>query len=153
MQQTLAELDAGMHESLSDVVNKSLNKLCKQPEPPLDEIDDTILKWNHVTLNWPINEDDSVMLLWVTYSKLCSSNTEINDWLLLFHRAGLYWCFCFFLNICVFLFSLWICVYTCHQHIHIGMCPFKESCFVRSLKLIILRIMFLNLEICLFPVL
>nr|XP_022338883.1 eIF-2-alpha kinase activator GCN1-like [Crassostrea virginica] len=44
LKQTLAELDAGMHESLSDVVNKSLNKLCKQPEPPLDEIDDTILK-------------------------------------------------------------------------------------------------------------
>ncbi|XP_062579849.1 stalled ribosome sensor GCN1-like, partial [Saccostrea cucullata] len=44
LNQTLAELDVGMRESLSDVVTKSLNKLCKQPEPPLDEIDDTILK-------------------------------------------------------------------------------------------------------------
>lgn len=44
LQQTLDELDVGMKESLSDVVTKALNKLCKQPEPPLDEIDDTILK-------------------------------------------------------------------------------------------------------------
>uniref|UniRef100_A0A8W8K250 TOG domain-containing protein n=2 Tax=Magallana gigas TaxID=29159 RepID=A0A8W8K250_MAGGI len=44
LKQILAELDAGMHDSLSDVVTKSLNKLCKQPEPSLDEIDDTILK-------------------------------------------------------------------------------------------------------------
>lgn len=68
LQQILAELDAGMHDSLSDVVTKSLNKLCKQPEPPLDEIDDTILKWSQVTKGRLISELEALMLLFVDFS-------------------------------------------------------------------------------------
>lgn len=37
-------LDAGMRESLNELVYKSLVKLCKQPEPALESIDDTVLK-------------------------------------------------------------------------------------------------------------
>lgn len=37
-------LDVGMKESLNELVYKSLVKLCKQPEPPLESIDDTVLK-------------------------------------------------------------------------------------------------------------
>ncbi|XP_071180493.1 stalled ribosome sensor GCN1-like [Mytilus edulis] len=37
-------LDAGMRESLNELVYKSLVKLCKQPESALESIDDTVLK-------------------------------------------------------------------------------------------------------------
>jgi hypothetical protein len=40
-----SSLDVGMKESLNELVYKSLVKLCKQPEPPLESIDDTVLKW------------------------------------------------------------------------------------------------------------
>ncbi|KAJ8312745.1 hypothetical protein KUTeg_010118 [Tegillarca granosa] len=41
---TLAQLDVGMKESLNEVVTKSLNKICKQPEIAQEDIDDTVLK-------------------------------------------------------------------------------------------------------------
>ena len=43
-QNVSSSLDVGMKESLNELVYKSLVKLCKQPEPPLESIDDTVLK-------------------------------------------------------------------------------------------------------------
>ncbi|XP_060079689.1 stalled ribosome sensor GCN1-like [Ylistrum balloti] len=44
LNETLQQLDAGMRESLSELVTKTLLKLSKQVEPPPDNIDDTVLK-------------------------------------------------------------------------------------------------------------
>lgn len=76
LQQILAELDAGMHDSLSDVVTKSLNKLCKQPEPSLDEIDDTILKWSQVTQGRLISELEALMSCSLTFLPSCQPHDE-----------------------------------------------------------------------------
>ena len=36
-------VDPGMQAPLQELISKSLRKLCSQPEPPKDQIDDTIL--------------------------------------------------------------------------------------------------------------
>ena len=36
-------VDTGMQGPLQELISKSLKKLCSQPEPPKDQIDDTIL--------------------------------------------------------------------------------------------------------------
>lgn len=41
---TMQQLDAGMKDSLSELVTKTLSKLRKQVEPPPENIDDTVLK-------------------------------------------------------------------------------------------------------------
>ncbi|XP_055861350.1 eIF-2-alpha kinase activator GCN1-like [Biomphalaria glabrata] len=43
-QEILVGLDLGMQDSLKEVVSRSLRKLATQPESPVDEIDDTLLK-------------------------------------------------------------------------------------------------------------
>ncbi|KAH9524200.1 translational activator of GCN4 [Bulinus truncatus] len=43
-QEMLIGLDVGMQDSLKEVVSRSLRKLATQPESPVDEIDDTLLK-------------------------------------------------------------------------------------------------------------
>jgi hypothetical protein len=40
----LSSLDVGMQDSLKEVVSRSLRKMAAQPESPLEEIDDTILR-------------------------------------------------------------------------------------------------------------
>ena len=36
-------VDTGMQGPLQELISKTLRKLCSQPEPPKDQIDDTIL--------------------------------------------------------------------------------------------------------------
>ena len=43
-QTMLVSLDAGMQESLKEVVSKSLRKLVTQPESLVEDIDDTVLR-------------------------------------------------------------------------------------------------------------
>jgi len=43
-QMILLTLDSGMQESLKEVVSRSLKKLITQPESPMEEIDDTVLR-------------------------------------------------------------------------------------------------------------
>ncbi|GFR94652.1 translational activator GCN1-like [Elysia marginata] len=43
-QAILSSLDSGMQDSLKEVVSRSVKKLATQPESPVEEIDDTILR-------------------------------------------------------------------------------------------------------------
>ncbi|XP_059138605.1 stalled ribosome sensor GCN1-like isoform X2 [Physella acuta] len=43
-QEILSTLDLGMQDSLKEVVSRSLKKMAGQPESPVDEIDDTLLR-------------------------------------------------------------------------------------------------------------
>ena len=44
LQAIISSLDSGMQDSLKEVVSRSLKKLAAQPESPVEEIDDTILR-------------------------------------------------------------------------------------------------------------
>lgn len=47
-------LDVGARESLSDVISKVLRKVANQPEGKDEDLDDTLLTWSVVVLEWEL---------------------------------------------------------------------------------------------------